>query len=111
MFKKLKIADYQLIVITDGGCGSYAYDGHKYYHCPCFEGPVTSTLGAGDAFASTLCVFIGKFFLDVPKALKAGSINSAGVISKFGATQGLMTFDEIIDTMDKNPDYQCQIIE
>lgn len=111
MFKKLKIADYQIIVITDGGCGAYAYDGHKYYHCPCFDGPVTSTLGAGDAFASTFCAAFGKFKLDLPESLKAGSINSSGVISKFGATQGLMTFDEIIDTMDKNPDYQCQIIE
>lgn len=111
MFKKLKIADYQIIVITDGGHGAYAYDGHKYYYCPCFEGPVTSTLGAGDAFASTFCASLGKFGLDIEQALKAGSINSSGVISKFGATQGLMSFNEIMDKIKSNPDYQCQIIE
>ena len=31
MFKKLKIRDYQIIVITDGGNGAYAYDGEHYY--------------------------------------------------------------------------------
>ena len=37
MFKKLKVRDYQIIVITDGGHGAYAYDGHKYYYCPVFN--------------------------------------------------------------------------
>lgn len=34
MFNKLKVNDYQVIVITDGGKGAYAFDGHKYYYCP-----------------------------------------------------------------------------
>lgn len=111
MFKKLKVSDYQIIVITDGGHGAYAYDGEKYYYCPCFDGPVESTLGAGDAFASTFCASLGKFGLDVEHALKAGSINSTGVVSKFGATQGLLTFDEIVEKMNKNPNYQCTVIK
>ena len=40
LFKRLKIRDYQIIVITDGGNGAFAYDGEHYYYCPCFEGPV-----------------------------------------------------------------------
>lgn len=111
MFKKLRVSDYQIIVITDGSIGAYAYDGHKYYFCPSFDSTTVSTLGAGDAFASTFCASLGKFGLDIEHALKAGSINSAGVISYFGATQGLMTFDEILDTIAKNPDYQCKTIE
>ena len=55
MFYKLKVRDSQIIVITDGGRGAYAYDGKMFYQCPIFEGPVVSTLGAGDAFASTFC--------------------------------------------------------
>ncbi len=109
MFDKLKVSDYQVIVITDGGKGAYAYDGKKYYYCPCFEGPVTSTLGAGDAFASTFCAALSKFDRDVSKALVAASINSAGVVSKFGATAGLLTFDEIIDKMALNSTFNCQI--
>lgn len=111
MFNKLRVSDYQIIVITDGGFGAYAYDGRRYYFCPSFESPIVSTLGAGDAFASTFCASLGKFGLDTELALKAGAINSAGVISHFGATQGLMTFDKILETIENNPEYQCKITE
>ena len=109
MFKKLKVSEYQIIVITDGGSGAYAYDGKKYYYCPCFEGSVTSTLGAGDAFASTFCASLMKFDKDIETALKVASINSAGVVSEFGATQGLLTFDDIIKRLEQHPDFKCKI--
>jgi len=111
MFNKLKVSDYQIIVITDGGAGAYAYDGKKYYYCPCFEGPVTSTLGAGDAFASTFCASLMRENKDIEKALKMASINSAGVVSEFGATRGLLTFDEIEKRLSNSPDYECKIEE
>lgn len=105
IFNKLKIRDYQVIIITDGGRGAYAYDGKDYYHCPIFDGPVTSTLGAGDAFASTLCASLWKNGPDIGKALMYASINSAGVVSEFGATQGLMTFEQIEEKLKQNPNY------
>ncbi len=109
MFKKLKVRDYQIIVITDGGHGAYAYDGHKYYYCPVFNSPVVSTLGAGDAFASTLCAALGKTKIDIGKALMYASVNSAGVVSQFGATQGLLTFEEIEKKLKEHPEYTYQI--
>lgn len=111
MFKRLKVSDYQVVVITDGGNGAYAYDGKKYYYCPCFEGPVASTLGAGDAFASTFCASLYKFKSDIKKSLISASINSAGVVSEFGATAGLMTFDEIIEKMNKHSEFHCEVEE
>lgn len=109
MFKKLKVRDYQIIVITDGGHGAYAYDGHKYYYCPVFNSPVVSTLGAGDAFASTLCAALAKTKIDIGKALMYASVNSAGVVSQFGATQGLLTFEEIEQKLKEHPEYTYQI--
>ena len=106
MFKKLKVADYQVIVITDGGKGAYAYDGKDFYYCPVFEGPVVSTLGAGDAFASTFCAALGRTNRDIGKALIYASVNSAGVVSEFGATQGLLTFEQIEEKLKVNPDYK-----
>lgn len=108
MFNKLKVAEYQIIVITDGGAGAYAFDGKRYYYCPCFDGPVTSTLGSGDAFASTFCAALAKFDANVEKSLIAASVNAAGCVSQFGATAGLLTFDEILDRMAKSPDFTCQ---
>lgn len=37
------------------------------------------------------------------------SINSAGVVSEFGATRGLLTFDEIEKRLSNSPDYGCKI--
>lgn len=110
MFKKLKVSDYQVIVITDGGNGAYAYDGKHYYRCPVFDAPVISTLGAGDAFASTFCAALQRTDKDICKSLMYASVNSAGVCSKFGATQGLLTFEEIEQKLKENPDFQCEVI-
>ncbi len=105
MFKKLKVADYQVIVITDGGKGAYAYDGKDFYYCPVFDGPVVSTLGAGDAFASTFCAALARTNKNIGKSLMYASINSAGVVSEFGATQGLLTFAQIEEKLKANPSY------
>jgi sugar/nucleoside kinase (ribokinase family) len=111
MFKKLKVKNYQVIVITDGGKGAYAYNGKHYYYCPIFDGPTVSTLGAGDAFASTFCSTLWKKGLDIGNALMYASVNSAGVVSAFGATQGLLTFDEIEEKLKATPNYTYQVIE
>lgn len=105
MLEKLKVADYQVIVITDGGKGAYAYTGNKYFYCPTYPSDVISTLGAGDAFASTFCAAMAKTEFDVGKSLMYGSVVSASVVSKFGATEGLITFDEIEKRLAQNPEY------
>ena len=111
MFKKLKVCDYQVIVITDGGNGAYAFDGKNYYHCPIFDGPVVSTLGAGDAFASTFCAALQRTNRNLGKSLMYASVNSAGVVSKFGATQGLLTFEQIERKLSEHPNYHYDVIE
>ena len=105
IFKKLKVRDYQIIVITDGNKGAYAYDGNKFYICPVFDGPVVSTLGAGDAFASTFCAALGRTNKDIGKSLMYASVNSAGAVSEFGATAGLLTFEQIEENLKKHPEY------
>lgn len=110
MLKKLKVMDYQIIVITDGGKGAYAYNGKNYYYCPAFDGPVVSTLGAGDAFASTFCAALKRTDIDIARSLMMASVNSAGVVSEFGATQGLLTFEEIEKKLAENPEYSCKIL-
>lgn len=111
MLKKMKVKDYQVIVITDGNKGAYAYNGKDFFYCPVFDGPVVSTLGAGDAFASTLCASLKRTHHDLGKSLMYASVNSAGVVSKFGATQGLLTFDQIEEKLKQHPEYTFEIVE
>lgn len=105
MLKALKIKDYQVVVITDGNKGAYAYEGKNFYYCPIFPSEVISTLGAGDAFASTFCATLFKNNKNIGNALMYGSVNSSSVVSKFGATEGLLTFEEIEEILSKNPEY------
>ncbi len=110
IMKKLKVKDYQLIVVTDGGKGAYAYTGKNIYFCPVYPSKVVSTLGAGDAFASTLCATLSKYGKDLGKALLYASVNSGSVVSKFSATEGLLTFEEIEERLRELPEYNYEII-
>lgn len=105
MLQALKIKDYQVVVITDGNKGAYAYEGKKFYYCPIFPSDVISTLGAGDAFASTFCAALFRNNTDIGNALMCGSVNSASVVSKFGATEGLLNFEEIDAKLANHPEY------
>lgn len=105
MLKKLKIGEKQIIVITDGKEGAYAYDGTTFYKCDNFPATVVSTLGAGDAFASTFCGALQRTNFDIGKSLMYGAVNSASVVSNFGASEGFLTFDEIEQKLNENSEF------
>jgi sugar/nucleoside kinase (ribokinase family) len=110
MLKKLKINNEQIIVITDGKYGAYAYDGKTFYQCQNFPANVVSTLGAGDSFASTFCASLDRNNLDIGKSLMYASVNSASVVSNFGASEGFLTFEEIEQKLKENPDFTYKTI-
>lgn len=110
MLDKLKVGEEQIIVITDGKSGAYAYDGNKYYRCPNFPADVISTLGAGDAFASTFCASLTRTNFDIGKSLMYASVNSASVVSHFGANEGFLNFFEIEERLAEHPEFQFQIL-
>lgn len=105
MLKKLKINGQQVVVITDGKYGAYAYDGQTFYQCDNFPATVVSTLGAGDSFASTFCASLDRTNNDIGKSLMYASVNSASVVSKFGASEGFLTFEEIEQKLKENPNF------
>ncbi|MDO5305624.1 MAG: carbohydrate kinase family protein, partial [bacterium] len=88
MLKHLKSTHAKIVVITDGGNGAYAYDGKMFYQCGEFPAKVISTLGAGDAFASTFVSVLHQSGWDIEKSLKFAAINAASVVGKFNAQDG-----------------------
>ena len=48
---------------------------------------------------------LSKTNLNIGLSLMYGSVNSASVVSEFGATDGLLTFEEIEERLKANPDY------
>lgn len=80
----------QVVVITDGDKGSYAYDGLTFWKCGITSTPVVERTGAGDSFATA---FLAAMILekDVPEAMRWGTMNSGSVITKVGPQAGLLT--------------------
>lgn len=90
-----------LVVITDGGKGSYLTDGKKHYFEPCKKVEVLETTGAGDAYGSTFVSGLIKGF-DLQECMKMASYNSANVIRFIGPQAGLMTSRSLSAKMKKD---------
>ena len=101
-------AAYLSSVITIGILMIRGSRGNRQY---LLFGVMAVVLGAGDAFASTFCAALERNRLDIAKSLMYASVNSAAAVSEFGATQGLLTFEQIEEKLKNAPDYTCKIIK
>lgn len=112
MLKHLKSTHAKIVVITDGGNGAYAYDGKMFYQCGEFPAKVVSTLGAGDAFASTFVSVLHQSDWDIEKSLKYAAINAASVVGKFNAQDGQLSMEEIERRANNAPDFKvCKMAD
>lgn len=84
----------EIVVITSSSLGAYAYDGQKYYFMKALKVKSIDTVGVGDAFSSafTAALIFGN---NIKIALKWGVTNSASVVSKIGAQNGLLSKRQI----------------
>jgi sugar/nucleoside kinase (ribokinase family) len=101
--KHLKDLGVRIVCVTDGGNGTTASDGTALYHCPvASDVQVVDTTGAGDAFGigATWALLQG---MDLPNALRAGTINAASVISALGAQAGLLTETKMHERLKSAP--------
>ena len=95
-----------LVSITDGPKGAYLYDGNTTLYVPQYPDiaqPKERT-GAGDAYTSTLAVFIAKGY-SLKDALIRAPINAMSVVQKTGAQAGLLSEAELEKYLSDAPDY------
>lgn len=91
----------KIVGMTDGKRGAWSFDGREYWYCPIYtkNGVVDST-GCGDAFGSGFFAALLEE-KSINQALRYGMANSGSVVGAYGATQGLLTADEMKDTIEK----------
>jgi sugar/nucleoside kinase (ribokinase family) len=85
------------IVITDGGNGADYFNGEIFYHEKSLGVPVkkiSDTTGIGDAFCSTFAAGLEIYKGDYKKSMKLAMRNSASVLKKFGAQNGLIKINK-----------------
>lgn len=79
------------MIITDGKRGVYMGTKKGIYFAPSVPVQVMGTIGAGDAFASTLTSYLAQANKTPEQALVAGTLNSASVVSYTDTQQGLLS--------------------
>lgn len=112
LLKRVKELGPEIVIITDGAKGAYAYDGTTIYEQSLYPDPKppVDRTGAGDAFASTAvsALALGK---DLSTALQWGAINSMAVVQEIGAQKGLLTLPKIEEYLKKAPaEFQTKTI-
>ncbi|MFA6990175.1 MAG: carbohydrate kinase family protein [Candidatus Gastranaerophilaceae bacterium] len=106
MLYKLKEYVPEIVVITDGKYGIYAFDGDNFYYLPPFPTKLLSTLGAGDAFASTFTGCLIKCNGDIEKSIALASINASFVVQVYSAQRALRTYEELENIYKKETGYR-----
>lgn len=85
----------KIVMITDGQKGAYVYDGEKIYRQKIKNSKVVDRTGVGDCFGSS---FLSGYIYEkgnIVKALKYATINSASVVTKVGAQNGLLRLSKL----------------
>ena len=91
LMKKMHELGPEVVVVTDGPDGAYAYFEDTAIFIPAYPDPKPAyeRTGAGDAFASTFtsAIILGK---NVEDAMKWASANATSVVQFIGAQKGLL---------------------
>lgn len=97
-FREVLSRGPKIVVVTNGAEGVYVAAKDTIYFYPSLPGKVISTIGAGDAFGSCFVASLaqGK---TIEQALIAGSLNSHSVIEHVGTQTGLLTQQQLQDSL------------
>lgn len=101
LLEKLVDTGAKRVVITDGSRGSYGFNGGTFYELEKFPAEVLQKTGAGDSYA-TACVAALINGEDLSEAMRWGAANSASVVSAMGPQAGLLTLEQMKESLKKN---------
>lgn len=99
----------RMAVVTDGGEGSYGFDGEKFFQLGVFQAELLEMTGAGDAYATGFIagLFHGK---GLPEAMRWGAANGAAVVEKIGPQEGLLTLSQMEERLKDNSKIVAKVI-
>lgn len=108
LMKNMSKLGPNIVCITDGPNGAYAYNTEKpdeAWFIPMYPDPAppVDRTGAGDSFSSTFtaAIALGK---PIEEALSWGPINSMNVVQYIGAQEGLLTREKLEEHLKNAPE-------
>lgn len=112
LLKEMRDLGPNIVCITDGPNGAYAYDGTDAWFHPIYPDPSEpkERTGAGDSFSSTFTSALA-YGMSLDQALAWGPINSMNVVQHIGAQEGLLTKEKLEEFLANAPaDYKAKKI-
>lgn len=102
LLKELLALGPSSVIITDGGEGSFGFDGSRFYQIGIFPANLVEMTGAGDAYATGVLagLFYGKSW---DEAMRWGAANGAAVVEEIGPQAGLLTYAGMQEKLKSNP--------
>lgn len=97
-----------IVVISDGARGAFAFDGGDIVHHPAFPAKVLEATGAGDSLGTGIVAALAKG-KSAMEALSWGMANAASVIAHVGPQPGLLTEAGIARTLKKHATVKAHI--
>jgi sugar/nucleoside kinase (ribokinase family) len=98
-FERILSLGPKIVIVTNGREGVYVATHKGVYFHPIQEVNVVNTLGAGDAFGSSFASFYYRGF-GLEKAIRAGIVNSASVVSFSDAKTGLLSQEVLMQKIE-----------
>ncbi len=96
LLKILKNLGPKNVILTNGLKGAYYYDGKNFHHQEvCRRQVEVDATGVGDAFNSTFIGIMLKLNGDFKKSMFWGMKNTASLVTKFGAQNGLLSLKNV----------------
>lgn len=96
LLKVLNRLGSEVVCITDGTRGAWAYDGKKMIHAEAILQQAVDTTGAGDAFTSGFFASYLKNH-EIEICLQWGIVNSSNSVKEYGGQAGLLDEKEIVN--------------
>jgi len=88
-FRALREIGTKCVVLTDGRGGAFVAANDEIFFCPVFDADVAGTAGAGDAFSATFAAYVA-LRRPIEDALRAATVNAAGVVAHVDTQTGLL---------------------
>ncbi|MCD6149691.1 carbohydrate kinase family protein [bacterium] len=94
LIKRLRELRPEIVVITDGLRGAWAFDGKNLFYVQSTEDKPIDTTGAGDAFSSA---FLASYLKGkkIEESLKWGAANGGSAVKFYGAIEGLLNIESM----------------
>lgn len=96
LLEKLFELETKVVAITDGERGAWVADGKNVFFAAAQKVPAVDSTGAGDGFASGFLAAYVKN-KELSECLQWGIASSSGVVQKYGAIDGLLKEEEILE--------------